>query len=286
MTSENKKVKQGTVGQLKKLILEYPIFGIVDLKNLPSPQLQKMRQSLKGKAELVMAKGRLIRIALDDASKEKKDVEKLKDVIRGMPAMIFTNDNPFKLYKILQASKSAAPAKAGQIAPSDIVIKEGKTPFAPGPIIGELGQLGIKTGIDDGKVAVKEDKLVVKEGEEVNGSVAGILTRLGIEPMEVGLNLLGLFENGVIFTKKVLAIDEDEYLANIRMSFQETLNLAVKIGYPCKESIKVMVVKAHSDASALADSKDIITTDNVGKILARAEAQASTLKNKTDNLEE
>tara|TARA_Y100000310_G_scaffold345610_1_gene467291 strand:- start:9897 stop:10739 length:843 start_codon:yes stop_codon:yes gene_type:complete len=279
MTSE-KKLK--IVANLKRLIIEYPIFGVVDLENLPSPQLQKMRQSLKGKAEVVMAKGRLMNIALDQASKEKKDVEKVKDVIRGMPAMIFTKDNPFKLYKILQDNKSSAPAKAGQTAPNDIYIKEGKTPFAPGPIIGELGMLGIKTAIEDGKVAVKEEKLVVKDGEEINGKTAEILTRLGIEPMEVGLNLLGLFENGVIFKKDVLAIDEKEYMDNIRLSYQETLNLAVKIGYPCKESIKVMLVKAHSDASALADSKDIITTENVGKILAKAEAQASSLKQKSN----
>ncbi|MBT4174917.1 50S ribosomal protein L10 [archaeon] len=275
MTSEK---KLNIVVRLKKLIVEYPIFGIVDLENLPSPQLQKMRKSLKGKAEVVMAKGRLMDIALDQASKEKKGVEILKESIDGMPAMIFTKDNPFKLYKILQDNKSSAPAKAGQTAPNDIFIKAGKTPFAPGPIIGELGQLGIKTAIEDGKVAVKEDKLVVKDGDVINGKTAEILTRLGIEPMEVGLNLLGLFEDGVIFTKKVLAIDETEYLDNIKLSYQETLNLAVKIGYPCKESIRLMVVKAHSDASALADSKDIITTENVGKILAKAEAQASSLK--------
>jgi len=275
MTSEK---KLDIVERLKNLIVKYPIFGIVDLENLPSPQLQKMRKSLKGKADLVMAKGRLMRIALDQASKEKKGVEILKDSIGGMPAMIFTKDNPFKLYKILQDNKSSAPAKGGQTAPNDIFIKAGKTPFAPGPIIGELGQLGIQSAIEDGKVAVKADKLVVKDGEVINGKTAEILTRLGIEPMEVGLNLLGLFEDGVIFTKKVLAIDETEYLNNIKLSYQETLNLAVRIGYPCKESIKLMVVKAHSDASALADSKDIITTENVGKILAKAEAQASSLK--------
>ncbi len=277
MTSE-KKLK--IVEDLKKAIIKYPIFGVVDLENLPSPQLQKMRRSLKGKAEVIMAKGRLMKIALDQASKEKKGVEILKESIRGMPAMIFTKDNPFKLYKILQDNKSSAPAKAGQTAPNDIYIRAGKTPFAPGPIIGELGMLGIKTAIEDGKVAVKDDKLVVKEGEQIKAKTSEILTRLGIEPMEVGLNLLGLFENGIIFTKKVLAIDEKEYLSNIKLSYQETLNLAVKIGYPCKESIKLMLVKAHSDASALADSKDIITTENVGKILAKAEAQASSLKEK------
>ena len=45
----------------------------------------------------------------------------------------------------LEKSKSNAPAKPGQTAPSDLVLPAGETPFTPGPMIGELGQLGIKT---------------------------------------------------------------------------------------------------------------------------------------------
>ncbi len=275
MTSEAKKK---VVKTLVKYMKEYPICGIVDLANLPSLQLQRMRSSLKGKAVVVMAKGRLIKIAIEQAGKDNTEIVKLKDVVGGMPAMIFTKDNPFRLYKILQKSKSSAPAKAGQTAPNDIYVKAGKTSFAPGPIIGELGQLGIKTGIEDGKVAVKDDKLVVKEGEVIKAKTAEILARLGIEPMEVGLNLRGLIEEGVIFDKKVLAVDDDVYKANIQTAYTETLNLAVKLGYATKDTIKTLVTKAARDASALADSQDIITKDNIGKILAKAEAQASVLK--------
>ena len=39
-------------------------------------------------------------------------------------------------------------------------------------------------------IAVKEDKVVVKEGDEIPANVAGMLTRLGIEPMEVGLHIV------------------------------------------------------------------------------------------------
>ena len=159
-------------------------------------------------------------------------------------------------------------------------VPAGKTAFAPGPIIGELGQLGIKAGIEDGKVAIKQDKLLVKEGEIFTQKNADILTRLGILPMEVGLNVVAVFEDGVIFDRKVLEIDDKIYLANLIQLHNEAMNLAVKIAYASKDTINVLLSKAHRDAMALADGKDILTSDNVNKLLAKAEAQANALKKK------
>ena len=269
--------KKDLVKELNKLIAQYPIVGLVDMENLPSPQLQKMKQSLRGKVVITMAKKRLIDIALKQSP---KGMTEFASRSRGMPALIFTKENPFKLYKILSASKSPAPAKAGQTATRDVIVPAGKTPFAPGPIIGELGQLGIKAGIEDGKVAIKQDKLLVKEGEVFTQKAADTLTRLGILPMEVGLNVVAVFENGTIFDRKVLEIDEKVYLANLVQMHTEAMNLAVKIGYASKDTITVLLSKAHRDATALADSKDILTSDNVNKLLAKADAQAHALKNK------
>lgn len=277
ITNDRKKAK---VKELVSLLNQYPIVGIVDMENLPAPQLQKMKKSLKGQVVVRMTKGRLMKVAFGKAKKE--GLDKLAEKIRGMPALIFTNDNPFKLYKTLKASKSEAPAKSGQTAPKDVVIPEGKTPFAPGPVIGELGQLGIKTGVEDGKVAVKQAKVVIKEGEKFNDQLAGILTRLNILPMEVGLNIIAVLENGTIFDRKILDIDEDAYLNDLMAMHNEAMNLAVKIGYACPDTIKTLIRKAHSDASALADSQDILTKDNVGRVLAKAEAQAGALKTKAN----
>ncbi|HIH15008.1 MAG TPA: 50S ribosomal protein L10 [Nanoarchaeota archaeon] len=269
--------KKQVVKSLAKQIAEYPIIGLVDMENLPAMQLQKMKQSLRGKVVIVMTKKRLIQYALKQSPKGLGD---LATKIRGMPALIFTKENPFKLYKTLSASKSPAPAKQGQIAPRDVIVPAGKTNFAPGPIIGELGQLGIKAGIEDGKVAIKQDKLLVKEGEVFTQKVAETLTRLNILPMEVGLNVVAVFENGTIFDRKVLEIDEKIYLANLIQSHTEAMNLAIKIGYASKDTITVLLSKAQREAIALADSKDILTSENVNKLLAKAEAQANAIKNK------
>ena len=160
--------KKKYVQDMSKLIRQYPIVGLVNMEGLPAPQLQTMRSELRGKMELYMTKKRLMRIALEKIKNEKNGIEELEKHFEGMPAFIFTNENPFKLSRTLQKSKTKAPARAGQTAPSDITISKGPTPFAPGPVISELSNAGLKVGVENGKVAVKEDTVIVKKGEKIN----------------------------------------------------------------------------------------------------------------------
>jgi large subunit ribosomal protein L10 len=270
--------KKDTVDEFVQLIKEYPIIAAVNMENLPTPQLQKMRAQLRGKIVLKMTKRRLLKLAFDKAKQFKPGVEKLVENLSGMPALLFTKDNPFRLYKILQQNKSSAPAKAGQVAPKDLVIPAGPTSFMPGPIIGELAALGIKAGVEGGKIAIKEDKVVAKQGEIIKQKVAELLLRFNITPMEVGLDLTAAYENGTIFTKSILHIDEKEYEQNIMNAASWATNLAFEIGYPIKEIIELMLNKAHSDAEALALSQDILTSGTTGHVLAKAHAHMHGLK--------
>ena len=136
--------KKRIVQEIIDLANQYPIIGLVNMENLPAPQLQKMRAQLRDKIKFAMTKKRLIKLALEQAKNSKKGIEKLEDYFTGMPALIFTKENPFRLYNMLKKNNSPAPAKAGQIAPRDIIVPAGPTSFAPGPIIGELGQIGLK----------------------------------------------------------------------------------------------------------------------------------------------
>ncbi|MGM5484213.1 MAG: 50S ribosomal protein L10, partial [Nanobdellota archaeon] len=216
---------------------------------------------------------------LKKESEKKKGVEKLINEMKGMPALIFTEQNPFTLFKELKKNKSTAPAKAGQEAPKDIVIPAGPTPFAPGPIIGELGALGIKSGVESGKVAIKEDSTVAKEGDKISSSLAGILSRLGIQPMEVGLDLRAVYDNGVIYSKDILDVDEEEIKKNAEIFASEAFNLAMNADIIVKETIEPKMVKAVSDARALALELNIFTDDNASDILTKAEMQAKSLDN-------
>ena len=155
------------VQKIKTLAKGHSILGIVDVTGLPAPQFQRIRGSLKKTAEVLIVKKNLIELTFNDLEKEFPGVSKLLEKCSGVVGLVFTNDNPFTLYKFVSKNKAAAPAKAGAVAPKDIIVPAGPTSFSPGPIIGELGAFKIKAGINAGKVEIKEDSLVAKEGEEI-----------------------------------------------------------------------------------------------------------------------
>ena len=269
--------KKEVVGNLIDLVKEYPIIGIVNMENLPAPQLQNMRAQLRKNAVLTMTKRRLIKIAFENAKSEKKGIEKLNEHLGGMPALIFTKENPFKLSRTLDKSKSPAPAKAGQIAPRDITVGKGPTPFAPGPFIAELSMAGIKSGVEGGKIAVKEDTIVAKKGDKIKPKIAEILTRLNIQPMEVGLSLAAVYENGVIYTRDILSISDAEYVDRLSNASRWAFNLAMYSHYPTKSTIRLLVGNACNDAKALGLSRNIFDKGIVELLAGKAYNQMKGL---------
>ncbi len=268
--------KQQLVQSLLKDIEEHSIVGVVNLENLPAPQLQIMRSALlKDEVKIVMTRKRLITLAL---SKSKKtNMDKLAEKVRGMPALIFSKSNPFALYSTIQKKKSEAPAKTGQTAPRDITVKAGATSFAPGPIISELAAVGIKTKVEAGKLAIIQDTLVAKEGDIISAKLAETLKRLDIKPMEIGLNIVAVWENGTIFNAKDLHIDEAQYAQDVTQAATWAFNLAIDIAYPSADTTEVLLAKAFNDAKALSIEQNILTDLTAGDILSKAERQAHSL---------
>ncbi len=270
--------KKKVVQEFVDLIKKYPIVGAVNMEGLPAPQLQTMRSMLRDTVVLRMTKRRLLTLALEQTKADKPGIEKLKENLKGMPALLFTKENPFKLFKKLKENKSTAPAKAGQTAPKEIVVKAGPTSFAPGPVIGELGALGIKCGVENGKIAIKEDSVVAQEGDIISQKLAEILTRLGIEPMEVGLDLVATYEDGTIFTKDILNVDQDEFMQKLQNAASWAFNLSVEATYLTKDNIELLVQRAFRNSKGLALEAAIMADAVAEELLTKAERQMLSLK--------
>ncbi|MEK6822459.1 MAG: 50S ribosomal protein L10 [Nanoarchaeota archaeon] len=254
------------------------IIGIINMESLPAAQLLTLRKSLRGKVEMFMTKRRVMKVAVDEVKKDIPGLDKLFERAVGMPAFLFTNENPFSLYKTLKKSKSPAPAKAGQIAPRDITIPAGPTPFAPGPVISELAALGIKSGVEGGKVAVKADSTVITEGKPFSAPLASMLLRLGIMPMEIGLNVVAVLENGVVYESKVLDIDENKFMADLLGAAAAGVNLAVEIVYMSKDTDQMILQKAVRQARALALESNFPADAVIEQLLAKGVAHAASVK--------
>jgi large subunit ribosomal protein L10 len=279
--------KKKELVRITGILKEAKNVGILDLTSLPSAQFQKLKSKLKDRFQVTVTKKSILKLALENIKGEKKGIEQLEEQLKNcMPALLVTSEDAFKIARVLDKNKSNMAAKPGQITPKDIIIPEGPTPFPPGPIIGELGQAGIIAAVEDGKVTVKQEKLLAKAGDELNAKQTGVLDKFGIQPMEIGLNLRAIYQDGQVFKSDVLSVSEEEYIQNVQTAASEALNLAVFITYATQETTEILLQKAEREALALSS-----LTPEESKIEEKIEETAETTptdetkEEQTDNQE-
>lgn len=276
-------MKEGTVADWKvqevegltQLMKEFPVVGILNMEGMPSRQLLDMKKKLGEDAKIRMSRKRLMVRALENAK-----ITALTEHIAGQPAFLFSKTNPFKLSKILSESKANAPAKEGAIMPKDILVPAGETGFAPGPIVGELQSMKVKAAIEGGKVVIKEDSVLAEEGEKIDKKKADVMSKLGIEPMEIGLQLLAAYENGLVFGKDVLSISTEQTLEQVRTASNNVFSLTYFLKYPTSQNIKMFVQEAFRNTKSVAMEAGYTCSATVKELLAKASAQAGALKGK------
>lgn len=270
-----KNEKPKIVENLKKLIEEHSVIGVLDMHNLPAKQLQKIRDSLRATTIIIMNKKSMIKRAI---SESKKDIKKLEETLVNEPALILSNENPFRLFRTIKSNRSSASAKAGNIAMNDIVIKKGKTGIPPGPAISSLQKIGLKTSVQEGKISVIYDKVAVKAGEIITSDMVNAFNLLKMEPMEIGLNLVAVWENGIVYPKDVLDIDVNAYTNKVSLAITCMINLSLNSGYLVPLTAELAIQKAFMEAKSLALEANIIDKSIIGELLMKAVIEAKGLK--------
>ena len=274
--------KRDEVEELTTFIEQYDAVGIVGVEGIPSRQLQLMRRDLHGSAELRMSRNTLVVRALEAVD---EGVEQLTEHVAGQIALIGTNDNPFALFQQLEASKTPAPISAGEVAPNDIVIPEGDTGVDPGPFVGELQQIGADARIEEGSIQVLSDSTVLQAGETVDADLEAVLSELGIEPKEVGLDLKSVYSEGVLFDPEELEIDVEAYREDIQSAAAAARNLSVNAEYPTAQTAPTLIAKATGEAKSVALAAAVESPDVVDTLISKADAQVRALANQIDDPE-
>ena len=98
INTKKKKEVEGIVSYIKK----YKAFGILDLENMPSAQLQKMRSQLKPNALISMSKKRLIKIALNNVKADKQNIDAVIALIKKSKDREEARENLMKKFKLLR----------------------------------------------------------------------------------------------------------------------------------------------------------------------------------------
>lgn len=245
---EVSKKKIETAKKIVELIKNSNSIIIASIKNLPSKQFQDIRKKLNGKAEVKVIKKRVMWKALEVSG---GSLEKLKKCIQEDSAILFSHLDAFELAGILAENKNPIGARAGQIPEENIEIEEGATDLAPGPAISELGGLGIKIAVEDGKITIKEKKVIVKAGEKINEAAASVMAKLDIKPFFIGLESLAMYDakTGKVYTD--VKIDKEKIIKEMKTAASKSLGFAQKIVYYCEETISYLLAKANAEYNSI-----------------------------------
>ena len=270
------------VDRLAQLVLSKPVTAVVGIRGVPAAALQTMRRELRARDHpIVVATNSSIRHALEKAAAERPSLKPLLDQVEDQTALLAAEGNPFSLYQEFSRTRSPTPARGGEIAPSDIVVVATTTSFKPGPIDGELQHAGFPAAIEKGKVVLKKDTTIVRAGQPISREVAGILTRLEIFPLEVGLNLRAVVDGETFYPPSVLAVDLDARRADLARGARAALGLAVEVGFTTRETLPLLVAKAHRRALGLALAAGYVTKETIEPLFAKAMREAAAVQKLT-----
>jgi large subunit ribosomal protein L10 len=157
--------KISTVERIAQLSNKYPVIVITQLSKVRSAQLMAVRKVLRGNAEIVVVKNKLAKLALKRAGI--KNADELLGHLTGQNALLFSNLDPFKLYLLLEKNRVSLAARAGDVAPTDIVVPAGNTGQPAGPVLSEFREAGITTKIESGSIWIVKDSVAVKAGSSI-----------------------------------------------------------------------------------------------------------------------
>ena len=103
------------------------------------------------------------------------------------------------------------------------------------------------------------------------------LSRLGIEPMELGIKLLAAYEDGNIYPDKNLFIDEEKIFSDFQRGYNNALNLCLLSGYVTSSIVHLSIIKCVNNAIALAQNAIIFEKDVMDYLLSKAYLQMLSL---------
>merc|ERR1712212_613176 len=188
--------------------------------------------ALRGNAEVLMGKNTMMRKA-----------------IRG-----HLENNPSR-DKLLE-NKKRAPARPGAIAPLPVIIPAQNTGLGPEKT-SFFQALQIPTKISRGTIEIVNDVQLLKEGDKVGASEATLLNMLNISPFTCGLQVQQVYDQGTVFSPKVLDITDEDLLATFQAGLANVAAVSLAIGYPTVASVPHSVVNGFKNLLAIAAVTDI-----------------------------
>jgi len=253
-----KERKQKYFETLEKYADQFNKILIVGVDNIRSKQMQNVRHKLRNRAELLMGKNTLMRKCLRDMAEARGEAiwSEMLDHVKGNIGFCFTDMDAGDVKEVFAEYKIQAPAKAGIVAPVDVLIPDGPTGMGPEKT-SFFQALNLPTKIVRGVISILNVTKVVSEGDKVGLSEAKLLNMLNISPFFYGIELLQIVEAGSIYPPSVLEITTDILLAKFAAGAANVAAISLQIGYPTKASAPHLLINGFKNILAVALATEI-----------------------------
>merc|ERR1711953_508225 len=242
--------------KLTTLMGEYPKRFIVGADNVGSKQMQEIRIALRGKAIVLMGKNTMMRKAIRGHLEKNPDLERLLPFIKMNVGFVFTKEDLVEIRDMLLANKVRAPAKAGALAPLDVMVPAQNTGMGPEKT-SFFQALNIATKITKGTIEITSDVHLITAGDKVGMSEATLLNMLKISPFTYGLVVQKVYDSGSVFDPEILDITDDDLKAKFMSGVAQVAALSLAISYPTIASVPHSVVNGMKNLLAVAAVTDI-----------------------------
>merc|ERR1711876_30269 len=242
--------------KIVQLLDEYPKCFLVEADNVGSKQMQQIRMSLRGHAVVLMGKNTMMRKAIRGLLPENPKLENLMNHIKGNVGFVFTKEDLVSIRDMLLANKVKAPAKAGALAPLDVVVPAQNTGMGPEKT-SFFQALQIPTKITKGTIEITSDVHLITAGDKVGMSEATLLNMLKISPFTYGLVVQKVYDSGSVFDPEILDITDDDLKAKFMSGVAQVAALSLAISYPTIASVPHSVVNGMKNLLAVAAVTDI-----------------------------
>jgi len=248
----DKKVRKAAYfDKLVKLLEQYSKVFIVGVDNVGSNQMQRIRQGLRGKGVVLMGKNTMMRKVIRGYLQNNPAFEALLPYIRGNIGFVFTTGDLAAVRKVIQEQKVSAAAKAGTIAPNDVIVPPGNTGLEPTQT-GFLQALNIPSKISKGQIEIVNEVHLIKKGQKVGTSEATLLTKLDIKPFSYGMSILTVYDEGTVFDASLLDMTDDQVVAKFQAGVKNIAAASLATGFPTIASIPHSVANGYRNLLAIA----------------------------------
>ena len=228
----------------------------VNADNVGSKQMQQIRISLRGHAVVLMGKNTMMRKAIRGHLGSNPKLDQLLPHIKGNIGFVFTKEELVTIRDMLVSNKVRAPARAGALAPLDVVVPAQNTGLGPEKT-SFFQALNIPTKITKGTIEIIQDVNLIKSGDRVGMSEATLLNMLNISPFTYGLAVQKVYDSGTIFDPAILDITEADLKAKFMAGVARVAALSLAIKYPTVASVPHSIVNGLKNCLALAAVTDI-----------------------------